>query len=267
MSLSVPLGHNIWASFSSSQNSDGYLSHQTGISGSALDKGNLSWSLSQGYGQRDGPSGDASVDYSGAYGNAAVGYSYSRNYRQWRYGVSAGAVLHNEGVTLGQPLGATNILIAAPGAAGVPVMNGTGIETDWRGYTLLPYASEYRTNQVALDVSKLDDHTEIDRAITRAVPTRGALVRVDFQARNGVRALLTLMHNGKPLPFGTMLNVLNGTSGLVGDGGLAYLSGLTLSGEIQAQWGKRPEQQCSARYTLPATALKTALSQARLVCQ
>lgn len=267
LGLSVPLGRNIWAGFNSSQNSEGYLSHQAGINGSALDKENLNWSLSQGYGQRDGPSGDASVDYSGAYGNAAVGYSYSRNYRQWRYGVSGGAALHGEGVTLGQPLGATNILIAAPGAAGVPVMNGTGIETDWRGYTLLPYASEYRTNQVVLDVSRLDDHTEIDRAITRVVPTRGALVRVDFQARNGVRALLTLMHNGKPLPFGTMLNVIDGTSGLVGDDGLAYLSGLTLSGEIQAQWGKRPEQKCSARYTLPATALKTALSQARLVCQ
>lgn len=270
-SLSVPLdrlfNHNVWATYSSSRDGDGYISHQTGISGSALDDGNLNWSVSQGYGRRDGESGDSSLSYQGTYGNVSAGYGYSRNYRQWRYGASGSAVLHGEGLTFGQPLGTTNILVAAPGAAGVPVMSGTGVQTDWRGYTVLPYASSYRQNRVALDVSKLDDHTDIDNAVSRVVPTQGALVRADFLPRTGVRALLTLEHNGKPLPLGTTVSVANGDSGLVGDGGQVYLSGLKVNGEVKAQWGSRPDQQCTAQYRLPETALKTALTQTQLICR
>ncbi|PCQ96192.1 hypothetical protein CQA61_29970, partial [Klebsiella pneumoniae] len=31
----------------------------------------------------------------------------------------------------------------APGAGGVKVENQTGVRTDWRGYAVLPYATEY----------------------------------------------------------------------------------------------------------------------------
>ncbi|QDI10510.1 Outer membrane usher protein FimD precursor [Klebsiella electrica] len=269
-SLSLPLdgwlSQNVWATYSTHRGTDGQLSHRAGISGSLPDRENVNWSASQGYSRQDGNSGDAAVDYRGTYGNASAEYSYSRNYRQWRYGTSGSAVLHREGATFGQPLGTTNILVAAPGAAGLPVDNATGVQTDWRGYTVVPWASQYRESRVALDVSKLDSHADIDNAVSRVVPTQGALVRADFRVRTGVRALITLTHNGKPVPFGTTVSVADGGGGLVGDDGQVFLSGLKLKGEINAQWGNRPDQRCSARYTLPEAALKSPVTWSQVIC-
>lgn len=69
------------------------------------------------------------------------------------YGVSGGVVVHRNGVTLSQPLGDTNILVKAPGAAGVELENATGVKTDWRGYAVIPYATTYRQNRVALNTN------------------------------------------------------------------------------------------------------------------
>jgi outer membrane usher protein len=112
------------------------------------------------------------VDYRGTYGNASAEYSYSRNYRQWRYGTSGSAVLHREG-NLRTTAGDHKHSGGGPGAAGLPVDNATGVQTDWRGYTVVPWASQYRESRVALDVSKLDSHADIDNAVSRVVPTQG----------------------------------------------------------------------------------------------
>lgn len=275
LTLSVPLndlftdGNNrsLWANYSANRDNQGHITNQVGLSGTALEEGNLNWAVSQGYGRRDGGSGDASLAYQGTYGNASAGYGYSRNYKQFRYGLSGSAVLHSGGLTLGQPLGITNVLVAAPGAAGVPVANATGIRTDARGYTLLPYASMYRENRIALDVNQLDDHTEIDNAVTRVVPTHGALVRADFKTRTGFRVLMTLMHKNQPLPFGSTVSIVGGeNSGLVGDGGQVYLSGMALKGELKAKWGQGAEQQCTVRYVLPVKT-QSVLVQHQEVCR
>jgi outer membrane usher protein FimD/PapC len=54
---------------------------------------------------------------------------------------------HANGITLSQPLNDTVVLVKAPGAGGVKVENQTGVRTDWRGYAVLPYATEYRENR------------------------------------------------------------------------------------------------------------------------
>lgn len=263
LSLSVPLSsllsgddsrrRNMYATYSSSQNTAGDITHQAGLSGTALERNNLSWNLSQGYTRDNGNSGNLSTNYRGTYGNSSLGYSYSSDYRQVNYGVSGGALLHGEGLTLGQPLGETSVLIAAPGAAGVALENETGVRTDWRGYTLKPYVSEYRENRVALDTSSLDASTDVDEAVTRVVPTRGAVVKASFKGHTGSRVLITLTNKGKPLPFGTMVTAGERT-GIVGDDGQVYLSGLPEAGTVQADWGAG--KQCSAQYRLPADAGK-----------
>lgn len=40
------------------------------------------------------------------------------------------------------------------------VENQTGVRTDWRGYAVLPYATEYRENRVALDTNTLADNVD-----------------------------------------------------------------------------------------------------------
>lgn len=222
--------------------------------------------MSQGRTSLGGESGNANLNYQGAYGNSNVGYSHSSHYRQVNYGLSGGIVVHGEGLTLSQPLGDTNVLVAAPGAGNVAVENQTGVHTDSRGYAVLPYAMVYRENRVALDTTTLDDHTDIEGAVNRVVPSRGALVKADFKTRVGLRVLMTLTHNGKPLPFGA--TVTSGESGsIVGDDGQVYLSGLPLSGKLQAQWGKDAGQQCVVSYHLPKKAIEETLIQTAADCR
>lgn len=277
LSLSLPLdmlsgsgGHAaenpLWATLSASRNGEGNLSTQTGVSGAALEGNNLSWSLSQGYSRQDGNSAGAGLNYQGGRGQASLGYTASRNYRQLNWGAGGSALLHADGLTLGQTAGDTVVLIAAPGAADVPVEGATGNRTDDRGYALRPWASAYRETRAALDVSHLGEHTEIDNPVAEVVPTRGAIVRASFVARTGARVLMNLSHNGAPLPFGA--TVTDGsTSSIVGDAGEVYLSGLGQHGELHAQWGASPDQQCRVHFRLPAEALAVPLYRTTGTCR
>lgn len=276
LSLSLPFSafvsgdRDAWSSMYANYNvsrSGDRTRHQAGLSGSALENHNLNWNAQQGYDRYDGSSGSAGLGYRGTYGISSLGYSYSRNYKQWNYGYSGGAVLHRNGLTLGQEAGSTSILVAAPGAAGVPVSNGTGIRTDWRGYALVPYGTVYRENVVSLDASQLDERTELGHTSVKVVPTRGALVRADFKASTGVRALVTLTHRGKPVPFGATTTVED-TSSIVGEDGLVYLTGLQQGdGIMTVKWGREAHQTCTARYRLTEQQVQETLVQFSEVCQ
>jgi outer membrane usher protein len=62
----------------------------------------------------------------------------------------------------------------------------------------------------------------------------GPLVRADFKTSTGIRALVTVLHNGKPLLFGTTVTTSDGaSSGIVGESGEVYLAGLASQGELQ----------------------------------
>lgn len=252
-------GQSVYATTNYTRSSNHTSQLQEGLAGTALEGHNLNWSVAAGRSRSPNEqqnSGSADLNYQGGYGNFAAGYSYSSSARQFHYGLAGGAVLHRNGLTLGQPLGETNVLVAIPGAANVSVENQTGVHTDWRGYTVVPYATVYRHNRISVNTLSLNDHTELDNTVMDVVPTRGTLVRAGFSARTGYRAMITLMHLGKPLPFGSVVTY-EGTASIVGDGGQVYLSGLQEQGELTASWGKASEEQRLARYTLPASQLKT----------
>nr|WP_255417469.1 fimbria/pilus outer membrane usher protein [Serratia sp. P2ACOL2] len=133
-----------------------------GLSGVALADNNLSWGVQQTYGTRgQGYGGNTNLDYRGTYGEVTGGYGYDKNSRRLNYGLSGSLVAHANGITLGQPLGETAALVAAPGAAGARVSNQTGVRTDWRGYALVPYLSPYRRSEVALDAGTLAEDVDL----------------------------------------------------------------------------------------------------------
>jgi outer membrane usher protein len=57
--------------------------------------------------------------------------------------------------------------------------------TDWRGYAVLPYATEYRENRVALDTNSLADNVDLDDAVVSVVPTHGAIVARNLRPTSG----------------------------------------------------------------------------------
>lgn len=258
LSVSLPLGRllspatkssSLHATYHTSKSSQGGTSHQAGLGGSTLDNNNLSWHVSQGYVKNQGYSGNTGFTYKGANGNTNAGYSYGSNYKKISYGLNGSMLLHSEGLTPGQSINDSAVLIAAPGASGINLKNERGVKTDSRGYAIKPYVSPYRENKVSLDINTLDDKTEIDSTVTRVVPTKGAIVRANFKVHHGHKILISLTHNGKPVPYGSVASHGSYT-GIVGDAGQVYMTGMPDKGNITIKWGESQYQQCNVRYDI-----------------
>lgn len=256
--VSIPLNRwlsHTYASYNVSTSKSRGTVNTVGLNGTALEDNNLSWNLSQGYASGgQGNSGYASASYRGTYGEVNGGYSYASGQRTVNYGVQGAIVAHADGVTAGQQMGETFGLVKVPGASGVGVNNQTGVRTDYRGYALVPNLTPYRNNELTLSTESLRDDVDLQQTSRKVVPTRGALVRADYRAQVGQRALMTLLRaDGKPVPFGaTVVNAADTDAGssIVGDGGQVYLAGLQDKGTLRVQWGKDADRQCQVTYRL-----------------
>ncbi len=280
LTVSLPLGQwlakgnshrsdieNMFSTSSLSRASDGRMAVQSGVSGTMLENHNLSYGVFQGYSGNYGNTGNANVMLRGTYANGGLGYNYDRSGHQWNYQLSGGLVAHADGITLSQPLGDTNVLIKAPGAKGVSVENETGIKTDWRGYAVMPYATVYRRNRIALNTNTLDEHTDLDDNVSSVVPTEGALVRAEFKTHLGLRALVTLKLPTNIVPFGAVVTEKQtGITGIVGDGGQVYMSGLPVNGVLESKWGNGAQETCTASYHFSSQDLKQSVAQKIISC-
>lgn len=228
LSLSVPLSGwwgNSYATYSVSQNDNSGSSHQLGLSGTALERNNLSWNLMQSYNSHDDEvGGNMSLTYDGSYGTVNGSYNYSQNSQRLNYGIRGGILAHSEGVTLSQELGETIALVKAPGAAGLEIDNMRGAATDWRGYTVKTQLNPYDENRVAISDNYFSkSNIELDNTVVTMVPTRGAVVKAEFVTHVGYRVLFRVLNaNGKLVPFGAIAAIQDASladSGIVGDRG------------------------------------------------
>lgn len=251
--IQVPLSRfmpNAWASYSVNTAKHGDTRQQVGLNGTALADNNLSYSLQQSYTNHGvGGSGNINADYKGGQGEITGGYNYDDDTQQVNYGLKGGIVAHPHGITLSQPLGQSLAIVKAPGADDTKVQNNTGVYTDWRGYAVVPYVNPYKKNRIALDTSTLGDEVDIDTAVQTVTPTQGAVVMADFNTRVGRRVLMTLLYRGLPVPFGAEAKLKEGGSGIVGDDGQVYLTGVPEEGDIAVNWNGA--QQCVVHYRLP----------------
>lgn len=247
---------NTYASSQFTHDNQGRTQGQAGIAGSNAD-GAFSYSVMQGWGNQDQVSSStANLGYQGSKGNISAGYGYSADMRSMNVNMSGGAVVHSEGVTLSRPLGSSVALISAPGAEGVSLSNNGG-KTDSRGYAVVPYLSDYTRNNIGLDPSTLPDNVDLPQNQQTVYPTNGAVVKANFATRIGYQVLMTLTRAGGAgvVPFGaTVALVQSATSeentGITGDNGQVYLTGLPQKGELSVMWGKGHDKQCRVSYNL-----------------
>lgn len=244
----------------------------SGVYGTLLPDNNLNYSVqvgnTQGGNTSSGTSGYSSLNYRGAYGNTNVGYSRSGDSSQIYYGMSGGIIAHADGITFGQPLGDTMVLVKAPGADNVKIENQTGIHTDWRGYAILPFATEYRENRVALNANSLADNVELDETVVTVIPTHGAIARATFNAKIGGKVLMTLKYGNKSVPFGAIVTHGENKNGsIVAENGQVYLTGLPQSGKLQVSWGNDKNSNCIVDYKLPVVSPGTLLNQQTAICR
>ena len=260
LNLNAPLDKFLpssWATYGFSSSKNGHTMNQLGLSGVALERNNLSYSMSQSYQNNEvGNSGSLSLGYTGDLGQVNGGYNYTRDSQRFDYGVRGGVLLHGGGVTLSPALsgGMTPAaLVRIKDESGI-ALNNAMTTTDWRGYAVVPSISAYRSNSIGVDMQTLPDEVDIRNNVQQVIPSAGAIVLADFQARRGKQALIRLsMPHGKAVPFGAMVTVEGEpeNSSIVGDAGEVYLSGLEKRGRLVAQWGNG--KQCRADYNLSGT--------------
>ncbi len=249
-------GNSTLASWSLTSDKAGNIRQTVGISGTALERNNLSYSTQQTYSTVDneGYGGSFAADYRGRMGAAGAAYSYGRESHRLSYGARGAVVAHPYGINLAQRLseGSGYALIRAPGAAGVAVSNVPGVATDWRGYAVVPYVQPYRKNRITLDASTYDSSVDITMNTLQVIPAKEALVLANYQTQTGARALITLLQaDGAVVPFGASAVLADGSqSGIVGDKGAVYLAGLTPAGTLHVSWGSEAGQTCRGDYTL-----------------
>ncbi|MGY5359393.1 fimbria/pilus outer membrane usher protein [Cronobacter dublinensis] len=262
LGVSIPLSrwlNNSWATFNVSQNQDGDTRYQSGLSGTLMDDGRLSYSLQQSYNQAgqngdNGADSSADLNYKSRFANLSLGYYRSDETRQWNYGASGALVVHPHGVTLAQPLGDAFALVDANGASDIRFRNQSGVATDWLGYAVIPWLSPYERNELSLDTTVMPAGVDAENTHLTLIPNKGALVYAHIDAREGHRLLLTLRRtNGEPVPFGALVTLdgVDGYESIVDEGGVTYLTGVKENGVVQVKWGNRADQRCQASVVLP----------------
>ena len=258
-SVSMPLDfghHSSWLGYNASLN-QGKINHQLSLSGELLDDHNLRYTLNQGYDTKTAEnSGSASLYYDGQYTESQLAYSYDANQQRLSYGMNGSAVLTKQGLTLGQNMGSTNILVSIPGVEGVKFTNYQGVETDEEGNALLNYSTPYRQNKIEIDLNSLPDNIELPINVANVTPTDGALSSVIIAPKVGYKALFTLSRQQEQtIPFGANVTADDqATMAIVGDANQVYLSGLNANGKLSVKWGEKASQMCQASYQLPVKA-------------
>jgi len=249
--VNVPLSRwlaNAWSTYSANTASGGFVSHQVGIGGTALENNNLSYYLQQTYASHDtGYGGSVSGRYRGSAGDVGLGYNYGGDNRQWNYSAQGSIVAHEHGVTLGQSVRDAFAIVHIKDGDNVKVQNGRGIYTDRFGNAIVPSLTAYRKNGITVNTQDRED-IEIAAATQDVVPTKGAAISANFDARVGKRALITLLFHGKPVPFGAIVTQESATAGL------------HEAVSLNVQWGDGRDQRCAWAGDLPpgrsATILK-----------
>lgn len=257
LTVSVPFGTDISASYNMNSSRMGDTTHSLGLSGSAFADRSLSWNVQEGYNASDkGTSGNINLNYQGSRGEVAAGYGYDSYSSHYNYSLRGGMVAHSGGVTLSRYLGESVALVEAPGVSDVAVRGQTNITTDAFGYAVVPFVRPYHENNLSLDEQQVSG-AEIDNIVKTVVPTRNAVVKVKYDTWIGYKAMITISYKNKAVPFGAVvtlddenLNDKEHRSSIVGDAGQAYLTGLPEKGRLFVKWGDAQNTQCYLKYDL-----------------
>lgn len=252
-----PLLQDIQSSFQITRDNHGRTYQQAGLNGRLSDD-KLSWQLTESGDNQAHQSSTLNLGYQGERGYLGGGYSYGNDYSAVNLNASGGVVLHRGGLTLSRYMGSSVAVIEAPDAAGA-TLNGGSATFGTGGYAVVPYLTDYSRNTVNLDINTLPDNVTSQETSVNLYPTKGAVVKTTFKTRKGYQALITLQSN-TVIPFGAVAAVTGETgkndiqteqnTGIVGDNGQVYLSGLPETGSVQVKWGNEISQQCHGTFNL-----------------
>ena len=249
LTFSVPLSlfeRPVFLNSSVTFNRDGYSDTNMGISGTAGEFNQATYSVSGSNRRGGNNSASSSLSYRTAFTTLNGSYSESGDYRQIGAGASGSLVAYRGGLLTSSQLGDTFAIIDAPGAQGA-TLGGDGTRTtNTAGKALVPYLSPYRKNRIQLDTTHMKEGVELKGNIQEVVPYAGSVTYVRFDTDQRRQFMLPARAvNGRPLPFGTEIFDDAGASvGYVAQGGMLYLKTEQLPSRLHIKTSSDGRQSC-----------------------
>ncbi|QEW32610.1 outer membrane usher protein [Erwinia billingiae] len=210
-----------------------------------------------------GTSSDSSVTGSGYFdhegdiarvsANASFsGSDYSAVGVSVQGGVTAtaeGAALHRSGVA-----GGTRMMVDTAGVANVPVLGSGAItNSNMFGKAVVADIGSYYRSSVDVDLDRLPDNVDATRSVVQDTLTEGAIGYRKFGILAGLKAMAVIkMADGSSPPFGsTVTNESQLQTGIVGDEGNVWLTGMKPGGVMDVNWDGKAQCQIHLPEPLP----------------
>lgn len=227
MPLNIALGNDMMYLSNSSGYSKSSRYNSTSIYGNALEN-KLNYNLTQSFAKDSSSTSNLNATYKSDMADINAATVLSAESKSLNYGLSGSVLVHSGGVLLSRTASDTVVLVEAKGAKGAKLDRYTDQPAVNRyGYTLIPYATPYHYNDVALSPDSFGKDYDTDRKTLKVAPTRGAITKVKFDVRKGYSFLVTLNYRNKRLKFGTLVTSdTENASSIVNDDGTVYLSGV-----------------------------------------
>jgi outer membrane usher protein FimD/PapC len=160
-----------------------------------------------------------------------------------------GAALHRAGV-----MGGTRMMVDTDGVAGVPVRGfGAVTDTNMFGKAVVADISSYYRSSVDVDLDRLPDDVDATRSVVQDTLTEGAIGYRKFGILAGQKAMAVIkMAEGNAPPFGaTVTNEAQVQTGIVGDDGSVWLTGIKPGSVMNVNWDSKTQCRIHLPQPLP----------------
>lgn len=126
------------------------------------------------------------------------------------------------------------------------------MESNAFGKAIVGDVSSYYRSKAQIDLNTLPDNVDAQKSVVQATLTEGAVGYRKFSVVAGQKAMTVLrLADGSYPPFGAqILNAKGQSTGLVGDAGNAYISGINANETMTVQWGENSTCQIQFPDTL-----------------
>jgi outer membrane usher protein len=231
--------------------SDNRVRNTTSLTGKIPDT-KIQYRVSRGWGNGQQTSNyAASLSWDGDLVTGSAGYTRSGSSKTFDYNVSGSSIFYPWGIAMAADSvidGAA--IVETKGITGVKVRQGK--ETSLFGTAVVTSLQPYTENRIDLDATGLPDNIVLGQESKSIVPEKGAILKLKYNVFKGKQVVFKLKRiNGKPLPFGTLVSLINkdiDNTGIVDDLGRVYLAGIPEKGVLRASYGKN--KTCEVSFSL-----------------
>lgn len=212
---------------------------------------------------RRGGSGSAFVTHQGDVARLTANASYMQNqYTAFGLSASGGMTVTGEGAGFHRmnTMGGTRLLVDTEGVAKVPIRGfGAPVESNMFGKAIVGDMSSYYRSKAQIDLNALPADVDAQQSVVQATLTEGAVGYRQFEVVSGVKAMTVLrLADGSYPPFGAQIvNSKGQSTGIVGEAGNAYISGIRENEIMTVQWGE--DKRCRIQFPAALTALESSV--------